>query len=211
MLQLFHAALLALAVSIVVATPVTPAKCVTVAKGTLTTSELTDPVTLDPNGQFKPFAFNFRGELSFYHRTPHPKIYAEFQTCKPNYAKNNNKETGKSGRIYIPSTKKCLAVSNPDSKTGPYYVVAKGCPNSSAGEMSTAKSIPFNWSIAKGYIGWDGAALIDGSRLQGNCPGGWGFRDDERTRIPITGKSGEYRVELVCIFDGSAGVFWLHP
>jgi len=33
-------------------------------------------------GQFLPFAFNFRGELSFYHVTKHPTIHVQFQVSR---------------------------------------------------------------------------------------------------------------------------------
>jgi len=190
-------------------TPALAAKCVTYGEGTLTTSETTF-TNGSFTGQFKPFAFNFRGELSFYHATKHPTIQVQFQTCLPNYSGNDNSYMDKAGRIYIPATKQCLAVNNPNSK-GPYHVVAKSCPNSAAGEMGTAKSIPFNWLNSRGYISWIGNSAHDRSRLQGGCPGGdWGFRADVKTRTPITDKSGEYRVDLVCLWNSDGGTFWTH-
>lgn len=85
-----------LLVSVTDATPVTPSKCVTYEKGTLKTAELTGSdgifngmfrtlfrlmfVLIETRpGQHKPFAFNYRGELSFYHQTQHPTISVEFQ------------------------------------------------------------------------------------------------------------------------------------
>lgn len=95
-LALFGSLLASSAVASPTPSPVTPSKCVTYGKGTLKTAELTNT-----NGQFngkfsgllliasvlsklcigqhKPFAFNYRGQLSFYHATQHNPIQAEFQ------------------------------------------------------------------------------------------------------------------------------------
>ncbi|KAG8739072.1 hypothetical protein FRC10_006149 [Ceratobasidium sp. 414] len=95
---------------------------------------------------FRPYAFNYRGELSYYCTTKHGLVNAEFQTCTPNYAgePNGANDDQPYGRVYIPSGKTCLAVANPTGNP-PYYVTSKPYLNSANGEMKTDKSIPFNF------------------------------------------------------------------
>ncbi|KAG9077837.1 hypothetical protein FRC06_008680 [Ceratobasidium sp. 370] len=95
---------------------------------------------------FRPYAFNYRGELSYYHATKHDLINAELQTCTPNYAgePNGANDNQRFGRVYFPSSKTCLAVTNPTGNP-PYYVASKPCLNSTNGEMKTDRSIPFNF------------------------------------------------------------------
>lgn len=76
--------------------PVTPSKCVTYSSGILSTAELEDsngqfngkPCTLSSLssvlikmylGQHKPFALNYRNDVSFYRATQHDPIQVEFQ------------------------------------------------------------------------------------------------------------------------------------
>ncbi|KAF8320912.1 hypothetical protein DL93DRAFT_2073700 [Clavulina sp. PMI_390] len=119
----------------------------------------------------------------------------------------------KFGRVYIPATKQCLGVPNADTN-GPYTVKAMSCPNSSAGEMTTAKSIPFNWVNSRGYISWVGSTFENKTHVQGGCAlGSFGYLEDPTTREPITNKtSGEYNVKLVCTYSGATAeqgsAFW---
>ncbi|KAG9077910.1 hypothetical protein FRC06_008634, partial [Ceratobasidium sp. 370] len=117
-----------------------------------------------------PYAFNYRGELSYYHATEHDLINAEFhvnypstpskaildtkktslhpQACTPNYAgePNGANDDQRFGRVYFPSSKTCLAVTNPTGNP-PYYVASKPCLDSADGEMKTGRSIPFNFIV----------------------------------------------------------------
>ncbi|KAF9512768.1 hypothetical protein BS47DRAFT_1345010 [Hydnum rufescens UP504] len=108
----------------------------------------------------------------------------------------------KYGRIYLPDTKQCLAVKNADSPTGPYYVERRACLNSAAGEMTTAASIPQNWLDQRGFLSWVGKSNANSTVLQGNCKAGdFGYAMDKHG-IPLSDKSGEYRVSLICIYNG---------
>ncbi|KAF8339626.1 uncharacterized protein EI90DRAFT_3012614 [Cantharellus anzutake] len=150
-------------------------------------------------------------ELAFFHQTPHPRIYAQFQQCTPNWANSTNFSFTKWGRIYIPQYKQCLAVTEPYGPQ-PYVVKRVPCLNSAAGEMATPKSIPQNWDVdSRGFMTWTGKTKEDGSLVQGDgsCkPGAYGYLSDKHHE-PITGKSGEYRASLVCIWDQDAAAFYM--
>ncbi|KAF8343154.1 uncharacterized protein EI90DRAFT_3011527 [Cantharellus anzutake] len=194
----------------VLAAPANSLKCVTHASGYLTTSELSygnDNNT--PTGVWKPYSLNSRKELAYWNTTGHGTIWAQFQTCTPNYAGGTNKpvpgfpsESTYYGRVYIPNLNLCLAVTNPESRVGPYYAKALPCLNSATGEMKGKKSIPYNFSFrtfsqdtSRKLIFWIGKSRADGTNPQGECEGSvFGYEWDDQ-HVPIT--TSRNRVSLI--------------
>ncbi|KAG8681928.1 hypothetical protein FRC09_017141 [Ceratobasidium sp. 395] len=147
-------------------------QCTTKFSGILSTNQFEDS---SGKNVFRPYALNYRGEVSYYRTTKHDLINAEFQTCTPNYAgePNGADDDQLYGRIYIPSSKTCLAVTNP-SGNPPYYLASKSCISSASGEMKTTKSIPFNF-VADGSGGdvdirWLGGTIPSKKIYQGPSP-----------------------------------------
>ncbi|KAG8714083.1 hypothetical protein FRC09_018014 [Ceratobasidium sp. 395] len=130
---------------------------------------------------FPPYYFNSKGEVAYDKKNPsgHPPIYADFQTCSPNYAQEPNPGPNTDGvvygRFYVPSLKKCLAVTNASGKP-PYFLGTAPCP--SAKDMSTKKSIPFNFvsdeTGGEVDIRWLGGTIPKKKVYQGpNPPAKW--------------------------------------
>ncbi|KAG8753426.1 hypothetical protein FRC12_011550 [Ceratobasidium sp. 428] len=199
------------------------AKCIRRYGGLFTTSGF-EP----KNGTdlvFPPYYFNSKGEIAYDQKNPsgHPPIYADFQTCTPNYAKEPNPGPSTEGiaygRFYVPSLKKCLAVTNP-SGNPPYFLATAPCP--SAADMATKKSIPFNFltderedTFESRWIGGtipskkiyqgpdppakycEGQYYVDATSPQGN-------NNEPYLGEPRTGASDDYRVHLLCPYSNAA-------
>ncbi|QRV82147.1 hypothetical protein RhiJN_10162 [Ceratobasidium sp. AG-Ba] len=126
---------------------------------------------------FPPYYFNSKGEIAYDKKNPsgHPPIYADFQTCTPNYAQESNPDPDTDGvvygRFYVPSLNKCLAVTNP-SGNPPYFLGTAPCP--SAKDMSSKKSIPFNFvsdeTGGEVDIRWLGGTILKKGIYQGPNP-----------------------------------------
>ncbi|KAG8781581.1 hypothetical protein FRC12_021736 [Ceratobasidium sp. 428] len=191
------------------------AQCTTIRSGPLYTNQFTDATK---NSVLKPYFFNSRNEVAYDPSgKSHPLINAQFQNCTPNYAQEKNLDEGQVlyGRFYIPSKNACLAVTNP-SGSPPYYVGYQPCP--SPADMSTKKSIPFNfvWDGTGGEIDmrWSGATILSKKFYQGPDPpasycGGQYFVNATNLESgynypylgqPNTEKQEDYRIHLYCMY-----------
>ncbi|KAF8320913.1 hypothetical protein DL93DRAFT_2163871 [Clavulina sp. PMI_390] len=202
-------AALVVAPTLIMATPLAPRStvCPSSTSGTFVTSELTSSSGVF-TGEYLPFSFNAEGNLAFYGDTTHPTITVEFDNCSPNYSNNPNQGMSNAGRLYLPDSGNCLAVTNSDTN-GPYTVAALPCPDDA--DVATAASIPFNWENSRGYFTWIGGNT--GTTEQGGCGPAWGFLEDPNTRVPITDASNDYAVSLVCMPESTdtegQGAFWI--
>ncbi|KAG9098039.1 hypothetical protein FS749_004873 [Ceratobasidium sp. UAMH 11750] len=197
------------------------AKCTTIRSGPLSTNEFADA---SKNTVIKPYFFNGHGEVAYSSNSQNPQINAEFQTCTPNYAQEPNvsQDDVLYGRFLLSGTNNCLAVTNP-SGNPPYYVGSKPCPT--AQEMTTKKSIPFNfvWDGTGGEIDmrWSGGTIPSKKIYQGpnppaqycsgqyfvnatNLEAGYNFPylGEPNTRA---GGSEYHRVHLYCMYRGPNG------
>ncbi|KAG8709314.1 hypothetical protein FRC09_000740 [Ceratobasidium sp. 395] len=176
---------------------------------------------------FPPYYFNSKGEIAYDPKNPsgHPDIIADFQTCTPNYAQEPNPDPNDDGivygRFYIPSLDKCLAVTNPSGKP-PYFLGTAPCP--SAADMSTKKSIPFNFvsdeTGGEVDMRWVGGTIPGKKQYQGPSPpanycGGQYYVKAKKAPgnhggystlgEPETSSSDDYRVHLYCPFTDNSG------
>ncbi|QRV82139.1 hypothetical protein RhiJN_10154 [Ceratobasidium sp. AG-Ba] len=173
---------------------------------------------LDKSGNqvAKAYSFNSKKQLLYDKSAKHPHIRAQFKVCTPNYqgAPNGEYDQLLYGRIDLPDTKDCLAVTNPGGGA-PYYLARATCPNSSKGEQYTTKGIPFNFIMnqtAGGDIRWIGGSIPSKGVYQGPnppasyCQGEYfvnatnlqhGYNYDGYGE-PNTSASDGYRVRLYC-------------
>ncbi|QRV82166.1 hypothetical protein RhiJN_10181 [Ceratobasidium sp. AG-Ba] len=196
------------------------AKCVNTfpsqsAIGGLLTTDPYGRNATDENPTAHPYYFNKAGFLAFDPTgASHAPIRAFFQTCTPNWAQNPNDEAEQPqlfGRFYIPSMKKCLAVTNP-SGNAPYYVSTANCPTPE--EMTTKASIPFNFMAATDDsvdMRWVGNTIPSKNIWQSGCSkyngqifvnatvlgSGWNT-DSVGQPNTIPGGTEDYRVHLYC-------------
>ncbi|KAF8309402.1 hypothetical protein DL93DRAFT_1762756 [Clavulina sp. PMI_390] len=94
-------------------------------------------------GTWAPFLLDSSNNI-VYTTPPGTPIAIQFQTCNPNWAKNDTgSENLYYGRIYVPSSQSCVGL---DAAAGTASLVS--CLDSADGAMATAASAPQNFAFS---------------------------------------------------------------
>ncbi|KAF8317870.1 hypothetical protein DL93DRAFT_2095444 [Clavulina sp. PMI_390] len=175
-------------------------KCVTYSSGFLATG-LT-------SGSWYPFSLN--SDNQFIYTSPSGgSIWAQFQTCEPNYAGAANAigDPRVYGRIYVPDSKSCVAV-DPDAGTANLV----SCLNSASGAMGTAASAPQNFAFDGLNLYWYGSGDVSLNRPSaGSCIGYYAYLHGSNfasppDRMPVVTE--DNMVQYVCEYkNGDADIF----
>ncbi|KAG9126117.1 hypothetical protein FRC07_004797 [Ceratobasidium sp. 392] len=190
--------------------------------GTFTTNGFVPKGGQDPI--FLPYYWNSKGEIAYDKKNPsgHPAICANFETCTPNYAQQPNPDPDTDGVVYgrfRVSKTECLAVTNAGGNP-PYFLSKAPCP--SPADMTTGKSIPFNFvsdeTGGEVDIRWLGGTILSKKVYQGpNPPAKYCYgqyyvnatNPEYGHNVPYLGepdtdKSDNYRIHLLCTFRPNA-------
>jgi len=137
------------------------------------------------SGVLKKFTLNSKNQVAYIGNGKNP-IAVEFQECK-------SLEVGlpstplKPGRIYVPSKKKCIAITNQANAVGPYYTTLASCNT----------QFPQRWVVDtanKNAIYWSGSSDEEGTVLQGGC-GLLGYKSKNKGVPVITHSNRQITVE----------------
>lgn len=115
------------------------------------------------SGVFTSFTLNSFGSISYKGDSKNP-LYIQFQACASLQDQGPGKLIETSGRVYVPSKGKCIAISNQADATGPYFTTLLPC--------DTTPPFRFlirNDSEAKGGMYWRGKTDEEGTDPQGGC------------------------------------------
>jgi len=141
------------------------ADCTAISSGTL---------SANISGGLHPFMLNTNDQVSYTGSTSMP-LSVQFQECQ-SLEVGLPHDTSKSGRIYVPSHDKCIAITNQPNAVGPYYTALATCNT----------EYPQRWVLRtdmNNIIFWSGDSDEEGTILQGGC-GLLGYRSDSNG-VPI--------------------------
>ncbi|KIM84460.1 hypothetical protein PILCRDRAFT_818024 [Piloderma croceum F 1598] len=137
------------------------------------------------SGAFKSFALNSKGQVAYIGDAKNP-MKVEFQECQ-SLEVGEPHDTQKSGRIYVPSKNKCIAITNQQNAVGPYYTSLDTCNT----------EYPQRWVLNtanNNAIYWSGDSDEEGTILQGGC-GLLGYKSHNRGVPVITHSNNQITVE----------------
>jgi len=114
-------------------------------------------------GVFTSFTVNSDDSISYIGNKQNP-LRIEFQKCATLQDQGPGKLIDTNGRVYVPSKGKCIAISNVNDPTGPYFTTLLPCDTTP----------PFRFLIrndieAKGGMYWYGITDEEGTDPQGGC------------------------------------------
>jgi len=124
------------------------------------TTTFTGILAANVEGVYKSLTLNAKNQVAYHGDAKNP-LKIEFQECQ-SLEVGEPHDTAKSGRIFVPSHNKCIAITNQPKPTGPYYTTLATC----------GTDYPQRWDVRtdmNNALYWSGESDEEGTILQGGC------------------------------------------
>ncbi|KAF9458087.1 hypothetical protein BDZ94DRAFT_1201723 [Collybia nuda] len=124
------------------------------------TTTFTGIFAANHQGVRKSFTLNMQNQVAYIGDARNP-LHVEFQHC-PILEVGLPHETTQSGRVFVPSKNKCIAITNQANVVGPYYTTLANC----------STDYPQRWVVElnnNNALKWAGSSDEEGTILQGGC------------------------------------------